>query len=168
VARASTPDSPPAEFSYTGMSADSPRAIQTVEDFVWAMSLHFRRVLRPSSGCDAEFSAQPLLELGWRTTDARGAARVAPSLTSYDEWIRQLLALGEDALGEGRMLAGAYLIRAAEFFMSADDPRRHGARQTFLDTVLTQCGVGADQHHDVVYGGTTLSAYRLTPASRAG
>jgi len=66
------------------------------------------------------------------------------------------------------MLAGAYLIRAAEFFMSADDPRRRGARQTFLDTVLTQCGAGADQHHDVDYGGTTLSAYRLTPASPRG
>ncbi len=52
--------------------------------------------------------------------------------------------------------------------MSADDPRRHGARQTFLDTVLTQCGVGADQHHDVGHGGTTLSAYRLTPASPRG
>ena len=66
------------------------------------------------------------------------------------------------------MLAGAYLIRAAEFFMSADDPRRRGARQTFLDTALTACGVGADQHHDVVYGGTTLSAYRLTPAAPRG
>jgi hypothetical protein len=67
--------------------------------------------------------------------------RVAPCLTNYDEWIRELLPLGEHALGEGRMLAGAYLIRAGEFFMSADDPRRRGARQTFLDTALTQCGV---------------------------
>jgi pimeloyl-ACP methyl ester carboxylesterase len=94
--------------------------------------------------------------------------RVAPSLTNYEEWIRQLLALGERALREGRMLAGAYLIRAGEFFMSADDPRRRGARQTFLDTVLTQYSVYADAHHDVVYGGTTLSAYRLTPASPRG
>ena len=94
--------------------------------------------------------------------------RVAPSLTNYDDWIRQLLALGERALGQGRMLAGAYLIRAAEFFMSADDSRRRGARQTFLHTVQTQCGVSADQHHDVVYDGTTLSAYRLTPASPRG
>jgi hypothetical protein len=94
--------------------------------------------------------------------------RVAPGLTNYDEWVRQLLVLGERALEEGRMLAGAYLIRAAEFFMPADDPRRRGARQTFLDTVLTQCGVGADQHHDVAYGEATLSAYRLTPASPRG
>src|SRR6516162_2012528 len=68
--------------------------------------------------------------------------RVAPGLTTYDEWIRQLLALGGRALEEGRMLAGAYLIRAAEFFMPADGARHGGARQTFLDTVLTQCGVG--------------------------
>jgi len=38
--------------------------------------------------------------------------RVAASLTNYDEWVRQLVDLGERALGEGRMMAGAYLIRA--------------------------------------------------------
>ncbi|MCV7093042.1 alpha/beta fold hydrolase [Mycobacterium interjectum] len=94
--------------------------------------------------------------------------RVAPGLTTYDEWIRQLLDLGERALEQGRMLAGAYLIRAAEFFMPAGDPRRRGARQTFLDTVLTQFGVAPDQHHAVAYEGTTLSAYRLSPASPRG
>ena len=62
--------------------------------------------------------------------------RVAPNLRDYAEWTRELLALGERALGQGRMLAGAYLIRAGEFFMSANDPRRRKARRTFLDTVL--------------------------------
>ena len=91
--------------------------------------------------------------------------RVAPSLSDYAEWTRQLLALGEQALGEDRTLAGAYLIRAAEFFMSADDPRRRGARRTFLDTLLREFGVAADQHHDVPYFGRVLSAYHLTPSS---
>jgi hypothetical protein len=94
--------------------------------------------------------------------------RVAPNLTDYSEWVRQLLALGEQALAEGRMLAGAYLIRASEFFMSADDPRRREARRIFLDTVLTEFGVRADQHHDVAYGKAILSAYRLTPAAPTG
>ena len=66
------------------------------------------------------------------------------------------------------MLAGAYLIRAAEFFMSADDPRRREVRRIFLDTVLTEFGVRADQHHDVAYGKALLSAYRLTPAAPRG
>jgi alpha-beta hydrolase superfamily lysophospholipase len=91
--------------------------------------------------------------------------RVGPSLTDYAEWTRELLALGERALGQGRMLAGAYLIRAGEFFMSAGDARRRGARRTFLDNVLQEFGVGADQHHDVAYFGRVLSAYRLTPTS---
>jgi hypothetical protein len=91
--------------------------------------------------------------------------RVAPSLRDYAEWTRELLALGARALGEDRMLPGAYLIRAGEFFMSADDPRRRGARRTFLDAVLREFGVGTDQHHDVAYFGRVLSAYRLTPAS---
>ena len=94
--------------------------------------------------------------------------RVAPNLTDYSEWVRQLLALGEQALAEGRMLAGAYLIRAGEFFMSADDPRRREVRRIFLDTVLTEFGVRADQHHDVAYGKALLSAYRLTPAAPRG
>ena len=90
--------------------------------------------------------------------------RVAPSLSDYAEWTRQLLALGHRAMGEDRMLAGAYLIRAAEFFMSADDPRRRGARRTFLDTLLREFGVAADQHHNVPYFGRVLSAYHLTPS----
>ena len=94
--------------------------------------------------------------------------RVAPNLTDYHEWVRQLLALGEQALAQGRMLAGAYLIRAGEFFMSADDPRRREVRRIFLDTVLTEFGVRADQHHDVAYGKALLSAYRLTPAAPRG
>ncbi len=94
--------------------------------------------------------------------------RVAPKLTNYDEWIRQLLALGERALADGRMLAGAYLTRTGEFFMSAGDPRRRAARRTFIDTVLTEFGVRADQHHDVTYGEAFLSAYRLTPAAPRG
>ena len=94
--------------------------------------------------------------------------RVAPNLTDYHEWVRRLLALGEQALAEGRMLAGAYLIRAGEFFMSADDPRRREARRIFLDAVLTEFGVRADQHHDVAYGSALLSAYRLTPTAPRG
>ena len=58
-----------------------------------------------------------------------------PTLTNYDEWIRQLLVLGERAYAEDRALAGAYYLRSAEFFMSMDDPRRAAARQRFL----TQC-----------------------------
>ena len=54
--------------------------------------------------------------------------RVAPSLTDYAEWTRSC-SLSESVHWGGPMLAGAYLIRAAEFFMSADDPRRRGARR---------------------------------------
>jgi pimeloyl-ACP methyl ester carboxylesterase len=92
--------------------------------------------------------------------------RVAPSLSDYAEWTRQLPALGERALAEGRMLAGAYLIRTGEFFMSPNDPRRGEARRTFLDNVLREFGVAAEQHHAVPYFGRALSAYRLTPASQ--
>jgi hypothetical protein len=54
--------------------------------------------------------------------------RIAPELTTYDAWVEQLLALGTQALDQGRTLAGAYLIRTGEFFMSAGDTRQDSAR----------------------------------------
>lgn len=90
-----------------------------------------------------------------------------PTLSTYDEWIRQLLVLSERAYAEDRALAGAYYLRSAEFFMPffTDDPRRAAARQRFLDTVLAEWGVTPDQQYAVPYGDITLSAYRFTPDS---
>jgi pimeloyl-ACP methyl ester carboxylesterase len=93
---------------------------------------------------------------------------VAPTITTYDDWTRRLLALGDRALNDGRALAGAYLIRMAEFFMTGEDPRQPAARGTFVKEVLTAHGIGPDQHHRVPYEGKYLSAYRLTPDRPAG
>lgn len=94
--------------------------------------------------------------------------RIATELTTYDAWVEQLLALGTQALDQGRTLAGAYLIRTGEFFMSAGDTRQDSARRTFVEIVLAAHGVTADQHHNVAYDSGFLSAYRFAPASPRG
>jgi pimeloyl-ACP methyl ester carboxylesterase len=93
---------------------------------------------------------------------------VAPTISTYDDWTRQLLAQGEQALAGGRALAGAYLIRTAEFFMTARDPRQDIARDTFVNEVLAAYNIGPDHHHRVPYEGRQLSAYRLAPDRPGG
>jgi pimeloyl-ACP methyl ester carboxylesterase len=93
---------------------------------------------------------------------------VAPTISTYDDWTRQLLAQGEQALAGGRALAGAYLIRTAEFFMTAGDPRQDIARDTFVNEVLAAYNIGPDHHHRVPYEGRQLSAYRLAPDRPGG
>ena len=51
-------------------------------------------------------------------------AELAAHANTYPELIDGFLALAERARGEGRAVAGAYYDRAAEFFLSATDPRR--------------------------------------------
>jgi len=49
---------------------------------------------------------------------------VATRIVSYQDWTRELLALGEQALAEARPLPAAYLFGMAEFFLPAEDPRK--------------------------------------------
>jgi alpha-beta hydrolase superfamily lysophospholipase len=88
---------------------------------------------------------------------------VGRRIRSYDDWTRELLALGDRALSEGRALAAAYHSRAAEFFMAPDDARRKPARARFLELVLHEYRVPASVRHAVPYEGRTLPAYRFTP-----
>lgn len=92
----------------------------------------------------------------------------ASRIVSYEDWTRELLALGEQALAEARPLPAAYLFRMAEFFMPADDPRKRPLRQRFLELVRREHRVGDEAHHLIPYEQGLLSAYRFTPSSPMG
>lgn len=92
----------------------------------------------------------------------------APRISSYDDWVREMLQLSDNALAAGRLLPAAYYSRGAHFFLDPDDPRYQPALQRFLDNVLAGNGVTPDDHHLVPYQGTHLSAYRFTPARPRG
>ena len=92
----------------------------------------------------------------------------APRISSYPDWIREMLQLSDDALAADRALAAAYYARGAHFFLDPPDPRYDPTLQRFLDNVLAGNGVTADDHHQVPYQDTHLSAYRFTPEHPRG
>jgi pimeloyl-ACP methyl ester carboxylesterase len=92
-------------------------------------------------------------------------AELAAHANTYPELIDAFLALAERARGEGRAIAGAYYDRAAEFFLSAADPRRPAARRRFLQAMRTAYGVTPDL---IPFGSGSLPAYDLRPERQIG
>ncbi|WFR71772.1 alpha/beta hydrolase [Prescottella defluvii] len=88
-------------------------------------------------------------------------ATIAHAAGSYEEWIAGYLALAERVRVEGRSLAGAYYDRAAEFFMTPDDPRKSAARSRFVTTMQESYGLHPDR---VPYENAWLPAYDLRPS----
>jgi len=97
---------------------------------------------------------------------------VAPRIASYADWIREFLALAENASRQGHLLRAAYHYRAAEFFMRADDPDRKSTREKFLGAVRSVYGLEKIERHAIPYADGHvegfLPAYRFTPIQSKG
>ena len=92
----------------------------------------------------------------------------APGIVSFADWVDQMLELSDKALADDRQLPAAYYARMAHFFLASGDRRSQPALQRFLDNVLAGNGVSSNEHHQVPYQQTELSAYRFTPAQQRG
>jgi alpha-beta hydrolase superfamily lysophospholipase len=92
----------------------------------------------------------------------------ASRIVTYDDWTRELLALGDQALTEARPLPAAYFFRMAEFFMPANDPRKRPLRQRFIELARQEHQVDDEAHHVIPYDEGLLSAYRFTTDSPTG
>jgi pimeloyl-ACP methyl ester carboxylesterase len=90
---------------------------------------------------------------------------LASRANTYPELIDAFLALAERVRAADRTLAGAYYDRAAEFFMSATDPRRPAARARFLHTMRAIYDVAPDL---VPFGSGSMPAYDLRPDRQIG
>ena len=90
---------------------------------------------------------------------------LASHANTYPELIDGFLALAEKAREADRAFAGAYYDRAAEFFLSATDPRRPAARARFLQAMRTAYGVTPDL---IPFGSGSLPAYDLRPERQIG
>ncbi|MBV8295142.1 MAG: hypothetical protein JOY55_25645 [Mycobacterium sp.] len=84
---------------------------------------------------------------------------------TYPELIDGFLALAERARAADRALAGAYYDRAAEFFMTATDPRRPATRARFLHAMRTTYDVTPDL---IAFGSGSMPAYDLRPERQIG
>lgn len=102
--------------------------------------------------------------LQWIGPSALDEIRAAATqVATYADWTRVFLELAAHARADDRTLAAAYHDRAAEFFMSPEDPRRGPARARFLRDMRALYGVGTEQPEAVPYRGFTLPAYHLVP-----
>src|ERR1700756_592532 len=90
---------------------------------------------------------------------------LASRANTYPELIDGFLALAEEARAADRAFVGAYYDRAAEFFMTAADPRRPAARARFLHAVRTAYGVTPDL---IPFGSGSMPAYDLRPDHQIG
>ena len=91
---------------------------------------------------------------------------VGARIRGSDDWIRELLALGDRALQTNRRLPAAYYFRMAEFFRELNHPRHASCRETFLALVLAEHRIDASMRHRVPYGDAEVHG-RLAPAAAA-
>jgi pimeloyl-ACP methyl ester carboxylesterase len=92
-------------------------------------------------------------------------AELAARADTYPELIDGFLGLAQRARGADRELAAAYYDRAAEFFMSATDPRRPATRARFLTALRAAYGVTPEL---IAFGSGFLPAYDLRPERQIG
>ena len=101
---------------------------------------------------------------------------VAPRITTYADWQREFAALAQQVLASVRNpaqnLKAAYYLRAAEFFLQADDPERKPMREKFVELTRGHYGVKPNDQHRVPYSDGLvqgfLPVYRFTPTHRKG
>ena len=75
---------------------------------------------------------------------------VAPRIATYTDWQREFAALAQQALTPGKNLRAAYYLRAAEFFLLPDDPKRRPMREQFVQLTRDHYGVKpGDQHREI-------------------
>jgi alpha-beta hydrolase superfamily lysophospholipase len=91
--------------------------------------------------------------------------QLAARANTYPEWIDGYLELADHARAAGRGFAAAIYDRAAEFFMSAGDPRRPAARSRYLQTMRSTYGVAPEY---IPFGTGALPAYDLRPQHQVG
>lgn len=86
---------------------------------------------------------------------------VLSNLQGFDVWRDNFVVLGERAESGGRMLDAALHLRAAEFFMVPDDPRKTTTRRRLTNMLREAYGVTRADRRDVPFAGGTLPALRF-------
>ena len=92
-------------------------------------------------------------------------AEVGPRIASFSDWKREMLALAERAVAEGRTVNAAFYYRAAEFYTQADDPDKEVLYDRFAELFHSAYGGDGIERLRIPYGGTALPAMRLSPGT---
>ena len=107
----------------------------------------------------------------WGGGDFDELAQVAPRIHDAADWERELLALGEKALAEDRLVNAAGYFRMAEFFMYDGNPQKlaifEKAKQLFDQANAAVFAGGEVTRYRVPYLNTTLPVWVCLPERAA-
>ena len=82
-------------------------------------------------------------------------------INSFEEWKIEMLKLAEIAVSEGRLMNAALFYRAAEFFITREDPDKELLYNKFIDYFYKVFQDDEIKKYEVPYKNTFLSAIRI-------
>jgi pimeloyl-ACP methyl ester carboxylesterase len=91
--------------------------------------------------------------------DEQEVHQAAKQISNVSSWKSTMLSFAANAEKEGRCLNAAFFFRAAEFFMSSDDPDKMFAYEKFLTLYHHEFPNVKAHHVDVPFGQGSLPAY---------
>lgn len=93
---------------------------------------------------------------------------IAPRIVTLEDWKRELMALGQNAMDEGRTHNAAYYYRYSSFFTAPDDPDRVRMYRVFVKLIGEEYAHSGLMRFRVPYGDSFLPALRMTPPAARG
>lgn len=98
-----------------------------------------------------------------RLEDMQEAGR---NVTSFDDWKREMIRLGEKAVSEKRFMNAAFYFRAAEFYILTDNTEKNALYDKFRDCFDRAFGKDGIERLDVPYGDRFLPSMRVPAKSQ--
>jgi hypothetical protein len=89
---------------------------------------------------------------------------VGQKINSFEEWKQEVLKLAEIAVSEDCLLNAAFFYRAAESFITQEDPDKELLYHRFIDIFCRALQDDALTKYEVPYGDTFLKKYPLKPS----
>lgn len=103
----------------------------------------------------------------WNAGEYEEVKEAAPRIYDCKSWSREIAALGDKALEQGRSLAASGYYRMSEFFLFDGDPeklpRYRKAKALFYEAVEEWFASGLVQRHAIAFGGHTLPVLSASP-----
>ncbi|MFO7796481.1 MAG: alpha/beta hydrolase, partial [Promethearchaeia archaeon] len=94
--------------------------------------------------------------------------QLAPKINDFNDWKRELIVLAEKALNDNRESNAAWYYRAAQFFVSPDDPDKEKLYDKFIDLFYSVYKEVEDQKLEIPYESITLPIIYLRNENKKG
>jgi pimeloyl-ACP methyl ester carboxylesterase len=94
--------------------------------------------------------------------------KIAKKIKNFEDWKRELVGIADQALSEGRILNAAVYYRAAEFFVSPDDPDKERLYDKFIELIYKVYKNLSNIKVEVPYEDSFLPAFHLKNENKKG